>query len=113
MMLLWMVLITFSFLKIQLTSGSRFSSADCNGEPENEAFSEFWLHSTAPTAVASDINGQCIAHTREYLAAYRSRSSWAVKSKFTSHLSNLYASPNTAHFMMQLIVLKSHVLLVI
>lgn len=89
MMLLWMVLAAFSLLKIQ-TSGSRFPSADCHGEPENEAFSEFWLHSTAPTAVASNINAQCIAHTREYLTAYRSRSSWAVKSKFVCHFRSVF-----------------------
>lgn len=46
------------------------------------SYNQQLVESKFPTAVASDIDEQCLSDTKEYLAAYQSRQLWAIKSKF-------------------------------
>jgi hypothetical protein len=63
---------------------------DCQKSPaqvsikriSHEVFLDWLIQTNSPTAQASNINEQCIRHTRQYLTALGHRQSWAVKSKF-------------------------------
>lgn len=53
--------------------------------PSLISYNQQWIDSKFPTAMASDIDQQCLIDTQEYLAAYQNRRSWAIKSKLTIH----------------------------
>lgn len=66
------------------------SPGHINGMFSKNGYSEWWIPSTFPTAIASNISEQCITHTREYLTALRNHVPWALQSKFDIRRQNSF-----------------------